>query len=30
MNGKLKIGLVIAAMLALGAIGAGLFIESGY
>jgi hypothetical protein len=30
MNGKLKIGLVIAGMLALGAIGAGLFIESGY
>ena len=30
MNGKLKIGLVIAGILALGAIGAGLFIESGY
>jgi mono/diheme cytochrome c family protein len=30
MNGKLIIGLVIAAVLALGAIGAGLFIESGY
>jgi hypothetical protein len=29
MNGKLKIGLVIAAIFALGAIGAGLFIESG-
>jgi mono/diheme cytochrome c family protein len=30
MNGKLKMCLVSAAMLALGAIGAGLFIESGY
>ena len=30
MHGKFNIGLVIAAMLALGAIGAGLFIESGY
>jgi mono/diheme cytochrome c family protein len=30
LNGKLKMGIVIAAMLALGAIGAGVFIESGY